>query len=31
MFVFNDLIPLVRDKIETEKYIAVTINAEKEF
>jgi len=30
-FVFNDFISLVRDKIKTEKYIAVTINAEREF
>jgi len=30
-FVFNDFISLVRDKIEAEKCIAVTINAEREF
>ena len=30
-FVFNDFISLVHDKIETEKYIAATMNAEREF
>ena len=30
-FVFNDFISLVHGKIETEKYIAATMNAEREF
>ena len=30
-FVFNDFISLVQDKIEIEKYIAVTMNGEREF
>ena len=30
-FVFNDFISLVHDKIGTEKYIATTMNAEREF
>ena len=31
MFVFNDFILLVQDKIEIEKYIAATSNGEREF
>ena len=31
MFVFSDFISLVQDKIEIEKYIAATLNGEREF
>jgi len=31
MFVFSDFISLVQDKIEIEKYIAATLNDEREF
>jgi len=31
MFVFSDLISLVHDKIEIEKYIATTMNDKRDF
>jgi len=31
MFVFSDFISLVQDKIDIEKYIAATLNGEREF